>query len=189
MSTVGILLAAGSARRFGTPKLLHPMADGVPVGIAAARVMKQALSRVIVVVRPSDHQLRRAFSEIGLKVVQNSHAASGIGTSVAAGVSAAANASGCIIALADMPWVKAATVTLLDQRLHHGASMVAPAYRGRRGNPVGFAANWFPELTELSGDFGARDLLSRHVDQLQLVHTADMGILADVDHPADLRGR
>ena len=33
----GILLAAGAARRFGTPKLLHPLPDGVPVGIASAR--------------------------------------------------------------------------------------------------------------------------------------------------------
>jgi len=189
MNTVGILLAAGSARRFGAPKLLHPMADGLPVGIAAARVIQQALSRVVAVVRPGDHQLRRAFGDIGLEVVENSLAASGIGTSVAAGVSAAADASGCIIALADMPWVQAATVTVLDERLHDGASIVAPVYRGRRGNPVGFAAHWFPELTELSGDHGARDLMSRRVDQLQLVDTADAGILADVDHPGDLRSR
>ena len=34
--TVGILLAAGSARRFGAHKLLQPLADGTPVGVAAA---------------------------------------------------------------------------------------------------------------------------------------------------------
>ena len=189
MKTVGILLAAGSARRFGAPKLLHPMADGVPVGIVAARVMQQALPRVIAVLRPGDRQLRAAFTDIGLEVIENSHAASGIGTSVAAGVGAAADARGYIIALADMPWVQAATISVLADRLHQGASIVAPVHRGRRGNPVGFTADWFPDLIDLSNDHGARDLLSRNIDRLQLVDTADAGILADVDYPADLRGR
>jgi len=112
-----------------------------------------------------------------------------IGSSVAAGVCAAADARGCIIGLADMPWVQTATVSVLAERLHQGASIVAPVHRGRRGNPVGFAAHWFPELIDLSNDLGARDLLSRNIDQLQLVDTADAGILADVDHRADLRGR
>ena len=186
---IGILLAAGSASRFGAPKLLHPLADGVPVGVAAARVMQQALPRVIAVLRPGDRQLRAAFTDVGLEVVENAHAADGIGTSVSAGVAAVSGASGCIIALADMPWVQAATVTLLADRLRRGGSIVAPVHHGRRGNPVGFAARWFPELIDLSGDRGARDLMLRHADQMQLVDTADAGILSDVDHPADLRGR
>ena len=187
MTAVGILLAAGSASRFGAPKLLHPLADGVPVGVAAARVMQHVLPRVIVVLRPGDHRLREAFTDVGLEVVENARAAGGIGTSVSAGVAAAAGADGCIIALADMPWVQAATVTVLVDRLKRGGSIVAPVHRGQRGNPVGFAARWFPELIDLSGDRGARDLMSQNADQVQLVETADAGILADVDRPKDLR--
>jgi molybdenum cofactor cytidylyltransferase len=186
MSLVGILLAAGSSSRFGAPKLLHKMADGVPIGIVAARVMQEALPKVIAVLRPADRQLRDAFTDIGLEVIENSRAASGMGTSVATGVRAAVNASGCIIALADMPWVKAATVTSLADRLHQGDSIVAPVHCGRRGNPVGFAAHWFPKLRGLSGDRGARDLLSQYSDQLRLVNTADAGVLADVNRPEDL---
>jgi len=187
MNVVGILLAAGSARRFGGPKLLHPMPDGVPVGVASARVMQRALPKVIAVLRPGDRDLGRTFTEMGLDVVENSRASSGIGTSVAAGVRAAADVGGCIIALADMPWVQAGTVSALADRLRRGASIVVPVHCGRRGNPVGFAAHWFPALTALSDDRGARDLLSRHGDQLQSVETTDSGVLADVDQPADLR--
>ena len=187
MNVVGILLAAGSANRFGGPKLLQAMDSGVPVGVAAARVLQRAVPRVIAVVRPGDHQIGDTFTDMGLDVVENSRASRGIGTSVAAGVRAAADADGCIIALADMPWVQAATVNALADRLRRGASIVVPVHCGRRGNPVGFAQHWFPDLVDLSDDRGARDLLLWHPDQLQAVETTDAGILADVDRPADLQ--
>ena len=34
---VGILLAAGAGTRFGGGKLLHPLPDGVPMGVASVR--------------------------------------------------------------------------------------------------------------------------------------------------------
>lgn len=187
MKPVGILLAAGSARRFGAPKLLQPLHDGVPLGVAAAHKLQQVLPRVVAVVRPGDDKLRRAFDKIGLQVVENPDAANGMGTSLVAGVRATPDAPGWIIALADMPWVQAATITALAKRLQRGASIVAPVYQGQRGHPVGFSARWFRELSCLSGDQGARDLLSRYSDEVLLVDCEDYGVLEDVDHPADLR--
>lgn len=49
---VGILLAGGSARRFGADKLLHPLPDGVPIAVAAARNLAAALPRVVAVDDP-----------------------------------------------------------------------------------------------------------------------------------------
>ena len=39
----GLLLAAGSARRFGGGKLLAKLPDGCPVGVAACRTLLAAL--------------------------------------------------------------------------------------------------------------------------------------------------
>ena len=183
---VGILLAAGSARRFGTPKLLHPLPDGVAIGVAAAKALLQAMSDVIAVVQPEDHALIDAFTRIGMKVVENTRADEGMGTSLAAGVNATSSAAGWLIALADMPWIQPATVTALVNQLNNGASMVAPAYQGQRGHPVGFSARWQQPLRELSGDKGARDLIANYPHELELFTTGDAGVVRDIDHLQDL---
>lgn len=183
---VGILLAAGSAQRFGTPKLLHPLHDGVPVAVAAARSLRQALPNTIAVVRPGDHALIKLLTELGLQTVENPQADEGMGSSLAAGVNASAGAAGWVIALADMPWIQATTITALANRMKNGASMVAPVYAGRRGHPVGFSSHWLHHLQRLSGDTGARDLIENYLNELTVFTTEDAGVLEDIDHPQDL---
>ena len=174
---VGILLAAGSARRFGAAKLLHPLPDGLAIGVAAASALMEAVPNTVAVVQPGDHALIEAFSEIGLKVVENP---------LAAGVYATSGAGGWLIALADMPWILPATITALADSVKNGASMVAPVYEGRRGHPVGFSSLWQKQLRGLSGDRGARDLIANYPDELELLTTEDAGVLKDIDHPRDL---
>jgi molybdenum cofactor cytidylyltransferase len=183
---VGILLAAGSAQRFGAHKLLQPLADGTPVGVAAARALRAALPDSIAVVRPDDHVLIEALDEEGLRTVVNPHAEQGMGSSLATGIGAAADADGWLIALADMPWIDRATMRMLTHSLRQGASMVAPEHKGHRGHPVGFARHWGADLRALHGHQGARSLIAAHPGQLVLHQTQDRGVLLDVDHPHDL---
>jgi molybdenum cofactor cytidylyltransferase len=53
-----------------------------------------------------------------------------------------------------------------------------------RGNPVGFAAACYAELSVLSGDEGAKAVLARH--EVAQIDTDDVGILRDVDTRQDL---
>ena len=57
-------------------------------------------------------------------------------------------------------------------------------HRGRRGHPVGFAAELFSELIALTGDEGARRLVARY--PAQAVDVDDPGVLIDIDTVADL---
>lgn len=182
----GILLAAGSARRFGAPKLLHPLDDGLPVAVTAAQALMQVLPNTLAVVKPGDHALIEVFTKLGLQIVENPLADEGMGTSLAAGINAAAQADGWLIMLADMPWIQSATISALADRLKNGASMVAPLYAGRRGHPVGFSSRWLLPLRDLSGDKGARDLIAANSDALELLATEDAGVLKDIDFPHDL---
>jgi len=122
----------------------------------------------------------------GLQVVANPHAAQGMGMSIACGVAACPAARGWVIALADMPWVPSAVIRNIAGALVQGADIVAPAFQGRRGHPVGFSARHGAALQQLRGDAGARGIIAAHHASLQLIETAERGVILDVDVPASL---
>ena len=183
---VGLLLAAGHGRRFGGDKLLQPLADGTPVAVAAARALKAACADSIAVLRPEQDALAALLEAEGLRVVRCAAARSGMGYSLAAGVAASRDARGWLVALADMPCIRVATLQAVAELIGGGAALAAPSYAGRRGHPVGFAARWRGALLALEGDEGARAILQQSRFLLHVLETDDPGVLQDVDSPADL---
>jgi molybdenum cofactor cytidylyltransferase len=193
--SVGILLAAGRGSRFGGDKLLARLPDpagdapaGTPLGVAAAINLVHALERVIAVVRPGDAELAAQFRAVGVETFECPDSSLGMGASLACAVSAARDAGGWIVALADMPWIKPATTRAVAAALAAGAEIVAPAYRGERGHPVGFAGMHRDALLACSGDAGARELIAQHRTRLTLVDVDDPGVLRDVDFREQVTG-
>ena len=184
---VGVLLAAGKGRRFGADKLLHPLADGTPMAIAAARNLRAACDHSLAVLRPDQRQLAGLLSAEGLSIAYSAEAEFGMGHSLAAGVLASPDAGGWIIALADMPFLRPETIVAVVNALRAGASVAAPVMDARRGHPVGFSPSCFDELVGLTGDQGARSLLARQPDRLTGMDCDDPGIFRDVDTPEDLQ--
>ena len=185
-SIVGLLLAAGHGRRFGGDKLLQPLADGTPVAVAAAQALKAACADSIAVLRPEQDALAALLEAEGLRVVRCAAARSGMGYSLAAGVAASRDARGWLVALADMPCIRVATLQAVAELIGGGAALAAPSYAGRRGHLVGFAARWRGALLALEGDEGARAILEQSRFLLHVLETDDPGVLQDVDSPADL---
>jgi molybdenum cofactor cytidylyltransferase len=188
----GVLLAAGYSTRFGSNKLLHPLPAGspdagVPIALAAARRFVEALPDSIAVIRPRAQRLGKLLRDAGCTIVVCKNASEGMGVSLAEGVRAAADARGWVVALADMPFLMPETIRVVAKALSDGAAIAAPAYRGERGHPVGFARRFFEELSALRGDAGAREILRRHPDSIALYDVDDRGVLRDIDEPSDLR--
>ena len=194
MRLVGILLAAGRGARFGGAKLLapipaasHGVGRGTAVGVAACTHLMAALNDVIVVVRPGDSLLRHALAGTGARVLECERADEGMGASLACAIAASADADGWLVALADMPWIAPVSIVTVADALRGGAEMAAPAFRGERGHPVGFARKYGGLLSALTGDEGARSLVAARQWALQMVDVDDPGVLRDIDRPDDLR--
>ncbi|MCC6198158.1 MAG: nucleotidyltransferase family protein [Burkholderiales bacterium] len=194
MRIAGILLAAGSGVRFGGGKLMAPLpaaahgvSAGTPIGAAAAMHMMAALNDVIAVVRPRDPALSQALEATGARVVVCESASEGMGASLACAVGAATDADGWIVALGDMPWIAPPTIAAVADAIKGGAEIAAPAYRGQRGHPVGFARAYGRALCALTGDEGARTIVAARRWVLQTIEVDDPGCVRDVDLPADLR--
>src|SRR3990172_8191356 len=182
----GILLAAGFSRRFGSNKLLHNLPEGTPIAVAAARHMVSAMPRTVAVVRPGAKRLAQLLCEAGCEVVASRNARDGMGASLASGVRASGDAHGWVVALADMPFIRPATIRSVAAELGAGGVIVAPFRGGLRGHPVGLARRFREDILGLSGDQGARTLLQKHPDWITLLESDDPGILQDIDTPGDL---
>ena len=181
---VGVLLAAGSAKRFGADKLRVALPDGTAIGVAALKSLAAAVDAVVAVVRPGDDVLARELDSNGARVTFCPVARDGMGSSLAWGVRAAPLAAAWVIALADMPWVRAASVARVVAALRGGAAIAAPSHNGAHGHPVGFASGFYAELSSLSGDEGAKGILAR--GPVTLIAIDDPGVVRDVDVPEDL---
>jgi molybdenum cofactor cytidylyltransferase len=183
---VGLLLAAGSSSRFGSDKLFHVLPHGVAIAVQAARHLKSVVPRVIAVVRPGADDPARSLAAEGCEIVFCTRAHEGMGASLACAVRAAGEAEGYLVALADMPFVRPASIAAVRDALESGAAIAAPYFRARRGHPVGIAGRFRVELEALGGDEGARKILAAHEAELVKVPVGDAGVIRDIDRPDDL---
>ncbi|GAA2880415.1 nucleotidyltransferase family protein [Streptosporangium fragile] len=180
--TPGLLLAAGSGSRLGTPKALVDF-RGERLVDRGVRMLRDGGCRPVVVV------LGAAVAPVpGAVTVRNPEWGSGMGSSLRAGLDALpAAAEHVVIALVDQPFVGPRAVRRLIRAAARGASVAVATYGGERRNPVLIAREHFAEVARLAtGDTGARPFLRAHPELVVPVPCDDVGDPADIDTPADL---
>lgn len=185
-AVTGILLAAGSARRFGANKIAACLPDGQAVGLAAARALAGAVDQLIVVTSAQDGETEQMFKAAGYVTTYCADAAFGMGHSLACGVRESKQGAALLIALADMPFIEAKSVLAISTALRNGASIVVPRVDGEAGHPVGFQADFRDALLHIEGDRGARAIIEQHSDAIHYLDLHDVGIVRDIDTQADL---
>lgn len=194
----GVLLAAGEATRFrkaagaqGPVTKLVAQHEGKPlVRHVAEAALAAGLSPLIVVTGHAQDAVSEALHDLALTRVHNPAYASGMASSLKAGLSAVpADAQAAIVLLGDMPLVSAALIAQLAQAFaqHPSALAVLPVYEGVRGNPVLLSRAVFAEMMELTGDAGARQVLrGRDADVIEIA-VNEPAARIDIDTPDALR--
>lgn len=189
MKTGVLLLAAGRGRRFGADKRRARFRKGVSLLSASLQPILSANLPVLVCLRPGDEELLQDMKQGSIQVALCPDADEGMGASLAQGmVGVPADWDALLVALGDMPWISADSYLAVARTLVPGG-IVVPQCGERRGHPVGFARDYFEELSQLSGDEGARSLLQCYRERISLLDLDDPGILRDVDTPQDLASR
>jgi molybdenum cofactor cytidylyltransferase len=187
LNVVAILLAAGSATRFGSDKLLHALPHEVPIAVQSARHLKAVFpEKVLAVVRPDSPRLRELLEKEDCRIVVCEKAAQGMGESLSCAVRAAGRADGYVVALADMPFIRPSSVAAVRDAMLQGAALAAPYFRARRGHPVGISSKFRAQLAALQGEEGAKQLLAAHASEIVKVPVGDPAVLRDIDTPGDL---
>jgi len=191
MTRVGaVLLAAGRSERFGEAnKLLASVGDDPVVRRAARTLVEAPLDERVAVVGHEAKRVREVLPA-GFDVRENEAYREGQHTSVREGVEVARERGwdAVVFALGDMPFVAPETVRALRDAFKGGAgTIVAPTYRGERGNPVLFGRSHFGALASADNDEGGRRIVKRHPDAVY-IPVEDAGVRRDIDRPNDLSG-
>ena len=185
----GIVLAAGTSSRMGRNKLVEQVRGKPLVRHAVDAALAGGLDPVVVVTGHEAEKIRVALAGAGVSFVSNPQYDKGLSTSLKAGIAAvAADCDGAMILLGDMPDISAKLVGRVIAAFDpaSGHAICAATGGNRRGHPVLWARSFFPRLTALTGDTGARDLLEAHAGQLVEVEAGDDAPLTDIDTPEAL---
>jgi len=144
---------------------------------------------ILVVVRELDSpESEEARARNGIPVL-NPDPTPGPISSLQAGIRALPEeAQGALFCPADHPLFAAKTVQdLIGAFFASEAPLVAPAFNGKRGHPVIFGREIFPELLQRDLPEGARTVVGRYYERRIVVPVQDPGILVDIDTPEDYR--
>ncbi|MGH8930737.1 MAG: nucleotidyltransferase family protein [Egibacteraceae bacterium] len=184
----GVLLAAGEGRRFGGPKALAELEGELLVERGIRLLLEGGCVDVVVVLGAAAAQVRQRASLGPAKAVVNRDWPTGMGSSLAAGLSAlGAGPGAAVVALVDQPLIGATAVQRLIESWREGAVAAVATYSGQPRNPVLFDRSVWPTvLDSVTGDKGARDFLRSHPDLVTPVACDDTGSPDDVDTVTDL---
>jgi molybdenum cofactor cytidylyltransferase len=185
-----LVLAAGRSTRFGQGNKLIADLGGRPVVRHTVEAVLASSARpVLVVTGHMADEVRAALAGLDVRFVASPDYRDGLAASMKSGLAALpADLDGVLIALGDMPGVTATDINRLVSGFapKEGRSIVVPVHQGKRGNPVVFAAHLIPEMMEVGGDMGAKQVIGRHGEEVAEVDLGSPRIFVDVDTPEAL---
>jgi molybdenum cofactor cytidylyltransferase len=179
----------------GSNKMLEEI-DGRPmVARTAQRLLSSHARPIIAVLGNQAADVHAALGKLPVERVENPDYADGLSTSLKRGVAALpADIDGVVVCLGDMPLIAGRDLDRLIAAFNplEGRAIIVPTRRGRRGNPVLWSRQFFPEMMALSGDSGARKLIDEHADLIAELEMDSDSVLIDIDTQdalAELRER
>jgi molybdenum cofactor cytidylyltransferase len=182
------MLAAGSASRMGSIKQLLPYRGRTLIEHAIAHASEAGFSPIVVVLGAKAEEIEPVVQRTPCQIVINPNWASGMGSSLKAGVvkllELLPDAPGLATLLADQPRISARQLISMVKIFEEGkCPIVASEYDGSIGVPAIFGHEFFPNLLSLPAEAGARHLLR---DAGPFVHRYSLPEAAiDVDTPHD----
>ncbi len=184
--TAGIILAAGQATRYGSPKQLLDWKGKPFVRHIAETALHSGLWPVVVVTGFRSADVESCLKDLPVKIIHNPDYEAGQSTSIKAGISSLPQKAGAaIFLLADQPQIPGDVIrALTETHAKELQPVVAPlVLEERRANPVLFDRATFPDLLQLTGDIGGRAIFSKY--KVEYIPWHDDILLLDVDKPED----
>jgi molybdenum cofactor cytidylyltransferase len=185
----GVVLAAGSGRRFGSTKQLVPYRGRPLAQHAVDALASAAVGEVVVVTGHDADGVERALTLPPQgRFVRNPDHEAGQSSSLAAGLHGlAADSEAAVILLADQPGVTDAEVRALVEAFELTRSRIVRISYSDGPGPALLSREVYAEAGHLHGDIGARALMASHPDWVEEI-AVPFHAPPDIDRPEDLPG-
>jgi molybdenum cofactor cytidylyltransferase len=185
-----IILAAGNSSRLGKPKqnLIYQGKTLLQHAVSAAA--NSSCQPVIVVLGAIMETILPEADKAQITILHNPNWQQGMSASIRLGITElqkTASIENVIIMLCDQPFADATIINhILQKHKQSRKGIIASAYNNTLGVPVLFNKKYFAELLELTGDEGAKKLLTVYTDDIEPVNFEQGAI--DIDTVEDYEG-
>lgn len=191
---VAVVLSAGESSRMGSPKALLSI-SGLPFIEEIVRALKGTkIDKIVVVLGHHAKEIQKQIAYLPATLVVNRDYKKGQLSSLIAAIRSleaqkeAARVDGILVHLVDHPFISPALVDQMIERFYQSKKLiVVPLYRGRRGHPVLFSSELFPELLNTPPDQGAKAVVHAHRSETLEIETEYEGVTIDIDTPEEYR--
>lgn len=183
-----VILAAGTSSRLGSPKQLLSFKGKNLLRHSVDAALETGCQSVFVILGANIDIIRKELKDKPVIIVENTGWQEGIASSIRCGLENISNTilrPDCVIFMVcDQPYVTSSLLlSLLEKRQETGMPIVASSYDDKIGTPALFHKSFFPALMELTGDKGARKLISDNPEKVAAVSFPE-GI-TDIDTASD----
>lgn len=184
----GLLLAAGGSTRFGSPKQLAEFEGESLIRRAAKALIDAGCAPVTVVLGGEIEQSSKQLTGLDVNIAINIKWEKGMSSSIKTGLKALESSTpdlaAVLISLCDQPLITSEHLRRFTASFKQNRSaIIAADYGNFQGVPALFSRERFPDLYDLAGDNGAREVIrsEKSLTTIPLGH-----IDADVDEPGHL---
>ncbi|MEO6522816.1 MAG: nucleotidyltransferase family protein [Mucilaginibacter sp.] len=185
-----IILAAGNSSRLGKPKQNLVYQGKTLLQHAVSAALHSGCQPVIVVLGAIMETILPQADKARITILHNPGWQQGMSASIRLGIAELQKTEGienAVIMLCDQPFVGAALIQNILQKYNQcNKGIIASAYNNTLGVPVLFNKKYFAALLELTGDEGAKKLLTDYRDDIEPVNFEQGAI--DIDTMEDYQG-
>jgi molybdenum cofactor cytidylyltransferase len=183
-----VVLAAGSSRRMGSPKMILPWGTTTVIGRVVTVLAQAGLVEIVVVTGGARRNVEDALAGLPARTVFNPRFEEDqMAFSLQAGLAALpTEATAALVALGDQPQIDMKVVDrLLAAYQQHAAPLVFPSYRRQRGHPWIVARQLWYGIMALEPPATLRDFVRAHEKHILYVNVDSDTIFRDLDTPGD----
>ncbi|MGF1489742.1 MAG: NTP transferase domain-containing protein [Prochloraceae cyanobacterium] len=166
-----IILAAGASRRMGQPKQLLPYRGDLLLNYVIKCALSSSGKPIIVILGANADRIEPEIDRFAIEIVQNKEWNEGISSSIRCGIEYIkkhfSEIEGTIFLTCDQPFISPKIIArLIAVYNDNNKLIIASKYRETIGIPALFPSSFFPELSKLKGDRGAKKTIQKYRDRV-----------------------
>ena len=184
-----ILLAAGQSKRMGGDnKLIKKYNKKYLINYIVGTLIKSKIDKIIIVLGFQSPKVRKITAKNEkINFIYNKNYKSGISSSIKVGLKRVSKKNiGFLIVQADMPLISKNIINSICYVVKKNRKeIIAPTYKGKMGNPIGFKYSMVKILNKVKKDTGAKKIILRNKKRLGFIKVNSKSIFKDFNTKRD----